>query len=94
MCTHTVRRVSGPDLSYIRKTAESIAPHLRVGLLSFVDHLFRNVIHEDGGPLIHNGSEEEQRSFDSACRKLHRFLNQPQRCARQLPTESADEANL
>jgi len=43
------------------------------------DRLFRNVIHEEGGPLIHNGSEEEQRSFDSTCRKLHRFLSQPQR---------------
>jgi hypothetical protein len=43
------------------------------------DRLLRNVIHEYGGPLIHNGSEEEQRSFDSTCRKLHRFLTQPQR---------------
>ena len=43
------------------------------------DRLLRNVIHEDGGPLIHNGSEDEQRSFDSTCRKLHRFLSQPQR---------------
>jgi hypothetical protein len=42
------------------------------------DRLLRNVIHEDGGPLVHNGSEEEQRSFDSTCRKLHRFLTQPQ----------------
>jgi len=41
------------------------------------DRLLRNVIHEDGGPLVHNGSEEEQRSFDSTCRKLHRFLTQP-----------------
>jgi hypothetical protein len=43
------------------------------------DRLLRNVIHQDGGPLIHNGSEEEQRSFDSTCRKLHRYLSQPQR---------------
>jgi hypothetical protein len=43
------------------------------------DRLLRNVIHEDGGPLIHNGSEEEQRSLDSTCRKLHRFLSHPQR---------------
>ena len=42
------------------------------------DRLLRNVIHEDGGPLIHNGSQEEQRSLDSTCRKLHRFLSQPQ----------------
>jgi hypothetical protein len=43
------------------------------------DHLLSDVIHADGGPLIHNGSEEAQRSFDSTCRKLHRFLSQPQR---------------
>jgi hypothetical protein len=41
--------------------------------------LLRDVLHADGGPLIHNGSEEEQRSLDSTCRKLHRFLGQPQR---------------
>jgi hypothetical protein len=40
--------------------------------------LLRDVIHADGGPLIYNGSEEEQRSFDSTCRKLYRFLNQLQ----------------
>jgi len=28
---------------------------------------------------MYNGSEEEQRSLDSTCRKLYRFLNQPQR---------------
>ena len=43
------------------------------------EQLVRNVIHEDGGPLIHNGSEDEQRSFDSTCRKFHRFLTQPPR---------------
>ena len=41
--------------------------------------LLRDVVGADGGPLIHKGSEEEQRSLDSTCRKLHRFLNQPQR---------------
>ena len=41
--------------------------------------LVRNVIHEDGGPLIHNGWEDEQRSFDSTCRKFYRFLIQSQR---------------
>jgi hypothetical protein len=44
-----------------------------------VDRLLRDVIHADGGPFIHNGSEDEQRSFDSTCRKFHRFLTQPQR---------------
>jgi len=43
------------------------------------DHLLKDVIHTDGGPLVHNGSEEAQRSFDSTCRRLHRFLSQPQR---------------
>jgi len=43
------------------------------------EQLVRNVVHDDGGPLIHNGWEDEQRSFDSTCRKFHRFLSQPQR---------------
>jgi hypothetical protein len=43
------------------------------------EQLIRNVIHQDGGPLIHNGWEDEQRSFDSTCRKFHRFLTQSQR---------------
>jgi hypothetical protein len=38
----------------------------------------REAVHADG-PLIHNGSEEEQHSVDAACRKLHRFLSQSQR---------------
>ncbi|HZL67672.1 MAG TPA: hypothetical protein VFC29_10110 [Candidatus Limnocylindrales bacterium] len=41
--------------------------------------LLRDVVGADGGPLIYNGSEVEQRSLDSTCRKLHRFLSQPQR---------------
>ena len=43
------------------------------------DRLLRDAVHEEGGPLVHNGSEEAQRSFDATCRKLHRFLAQPQR---------------
>jgi len=39
--------------------------------------LLREAVHADGGPLIHNGSEEEQRSLDATCRKLL-FLSQPQ----------------
>jgi hypothetical protein len=41
--------------------------------------LLLKVLDEEGGPLIHNGSEEEQRSFDSTCRKLYRFLAEPLR---------------
>jgi hypothetical protein len=43
------------------------------------DGLLREAIHADGGPLVHNGSEETQRFFDSTCRKLHRFLTQSRR---------------
>jgi hypothetical protein len=42
------------------------------------ERLLRSVIHADGGPLIHNGSEEDQRSLDATCRKFHRFLAQAQ----------------
>jgi len=41
------------------------------------DRLLRNAVHEYGGPPVHNASEEAQRSFDSTCRKLHRFLAGP-----------------
>ena len=34
--------------------------------------LLREAVHQDGGPLVHNGSEDQQRSFDATCRKLHR----------------------
>ena len=43
-----------------------------------VHKLLRDAIGTDGGPLIYNGSEEAQYSLDSTCRKLHRFLSQPQ----------------
>lgn len=43
------------------------------------ERLLREAVHQDGGPLVHNGSEEQQRSFDATCRKLHRFLDQPRR---------------
>ena len=42
------------------------------------EKLIRDVVGAYGGPLIYNGSEEEQRSLDSTCRKLYRFLNQPE----------------
>src|ERR1035438_2251604 len=49
-------------------------PSLRKGA---ADRLLRDVIQYDGGPLLYHRSEEAQRSFDSTCRKLHRFLTQP-----------------
>jgi len=41
------------------------------------DQLLRAAVDPDGGPLLYNSSEEQQRSVDSTCRKLHQFLNQP-----------------
>ena len=41
-----------------------------------VEQLVGNAIDEYGGPRIHNGWEVEQRSFNSTCRKFHRFLSQ------------------
>ena len=38
------------------------------------ERLLRQSVHMFGGPAIHNGSAGQQRSFDSTCRKLHRFL--------------------
>ena len=38
--------------------------------------LVRNAIDSSGGPLIYNGSEQDQRSLDATCRRLYRFLNQ------------------
>src|SRR6266404_5216368 len=41
-----------------------------------VERLLLNTV-ADGGPLLyHCDSEEQQRSFDSTCRKLRRFLDQ------------------
>ncbi len=40
-----------------------------------VAELIREAIENDEGPLIHGGfSEQEQRAFDSTCKKLNRFL--------------------
>jgi hypothetical protein len=40
--------------------------------LSVEQHLFEMI--EDGGPLLYHGGEDQQRSFDSTCRKFRRFL--------------------
>jgi hypothetical protein len=47
-----------------------------------MEELLLSMLDEEGGPLLwHRASDEEQRSFDSTCRKFHRFLsdraNQP-----------------
>ena len=40
-----------------------------------IQQILFDVIDDDGGPLIYGvSSEQQQRSFDSTCRKFHRFL--------------------
>jgi hypothetical protein len=42
-----------------------------------IEQILFDVIDDDGGPLIYGvSSEQQQRSFDSTCRKLQRFLGQ------------------
>jgi hypothetical protein len=38
-----------------------------------VGRVLRQMI-ECGGPLLYHGDEDEQRSFDSTCRKFRRFM--------------------
>ena len=41
-----------------------------------IEALLFSVLDEEGGPLLsHHESEEEQRAFDSTCRKFFRFLH-------------------
>ena len=40
-------------------------------------HLLKMI--EEGGPLLYHGGEDQQRSFDSTCRKFRRFLSEPPR---------------
>jgi hypothetical protein len=43
-----------------------------------IEQIFDDRIDDEGGPLLYGvDSEEQQRSFDSTCRKFHRFLKQP-----------------
>ena len=39
-----------------------------------VDQILLQMI-EYGGPLLYHGGEDQQRSFDSTCRKFRRFLS-------------------
>jgi len=49
-----------------------------------IDTLIRDMIEEDGGPLLWpRDSESEQNALDATCRKLYRFLNRP--AASKLP---------
>jgi hypothetical protein len=45
-----------------------------------IEETLLNLLDDEGGPLIHGGdSEDQQRSFDSTCRKLRRYLTQAAR---------------
>ena len=43
-----------------------------------VELVLRQMI-EYGGPLLYHGGEDQQRSFDSTCRKFRRFLSETAR---------------
>ena len=40
------------------------------------DQIVLGVLDDDGGPLICHRSEDQQRSFDTTCRKFFRFLKE------------------
>ena len=44
-----------------------------------IEQILAGRIDEEGGPLVYAMESEEgqQRSFDSTCKKLHRFLSHP-----------------
>jgi len=56
-----------------------------------VDRVLSDMI-EYGGPLLYHGGEDQQRSFDSTCRKFRRFLTATARQRSLSPTNSPDEA--
>jgi hypothetical protein len=59
------------------QTGRDIFLRLLTGIYSTklpVERVLQDVIDTDGGPPLHNGSAEEQRPFDSTCRRLHRLL--------------------
>jgi hypothetical protein len=46
-----------------------------------IDQILANRIDDEGGPLVYamESEEDKQRSFDSTCKKLHRYLSQSSR---------------
>ena len=41
-----------------------------------IDQVLLAALDDEYGPLISRASEDQQRSFDATCRKLHRFLKE------------------
>jgi len=59
-----------------------------------IEQVVRNLIGDDGGPLLSHGqSEAEQRSFDATCRKLFRFLTAATISRRQNARSSTAATN-
>ncbi len=59
------------SVPYVLGKATTLTQHLFPSANKVAaETLIRNAVHEDGGPLIHNGWEDEQRSFDSTYRKF------------------------
>ena len=59
-----------------------------------IEQVVRNLIGDDGGPLLSHGqSEAEQRSFDATCRKLFRFLTTSDISRRQNARSSTVATN-
>ena len=54
------------------------APSLR---RKSIEQILADRIDDEGGPLVYamESEEDQQRSFDSTCKKLHRFLSQSSR---------------
>jgi hypothetical protein len=46
-----------------------------------IEQILGNRIDDEGGPLVYamESEEDQQRSFDSTCKKLYRFLSQSNR---------------
>ena len=46
-----------------------------------IEQILADRIDDEGGPLVYamESEEDQQRAFDSTCRKLHRFLSQSSR---------------
>jgi hypothetical protein len=58
-----------------------------------MDRVVLAALDDQDGPLLSSGaSEDQQRSFDSTCRKFYRFGGQRKRVA-HLPTATTEDAN-
>ena len=56
-------------------------PYAALNPRSTIEQILADRIDEEGGPLVYamESEEDQQRSFDSTCKKLHRYLSQSSR---------------